>query len=136
MKYRKSTLLFLILISISLACSKSGAKKDIRALTSLEKKILGKWYFDNVSGFTGTTGYIEFYSTIVDSLSNDSTTFRTCQLVSPQSYCGVDGIWYCKEDSSMYTHCIGYTRLINLTDSNLIVRYYTNFLNLDYKWHR
>src|SRR2546423_14813602 len=127
----------LFFLSIFLVnCSKNNNvnKSHNKQLSPLAKKLIGKWWF--LSWNPAPEDFWEFKDVIIDSLSNDSVTYRQYTDSVKQSWCYRAGRWY-EKDSVIYGTCIPSVRIIKLTDASLIFRYTGQYgMTLDYKWKR
>ena len=133
--HSKKFVSFLVLILVAISCSKDA---DIvnREPNALEKKILGKWNLDNISGYRGDRGYWEFTSTVIDSMSTPTETYRLLELRTTGS-CPTSGGWLILKDSTFVNPCITPSKIIKLTSDTLIFRWYHyNGYTLDYIWKR
>lgn len=104
-----------------------------RALSALGKKLIGKWRPFVYS--TSPNDFWEFKDVIIDSISNNSVTYRQYVDSIVSSYCTRQGRWY-EKDSVLYGTCVPNAKIIKLTNDTLIFRYSAYGANIDYKWKR
>ena len=119
-----------------ISCKKSSNDANTtKPLNDLEQKILGKWNFDNAGGSHSISGYWLFKSTVIDSLTTATATFRELELRTTGA-CPVFGFWSLNSDSSLKCTCISPDKIVMLTADTLIFRHYYGAFRLDYVWKR
>ena len=126
------TLVFIVFI---FACSKETAESrhHSKELSPLGKKLVGKWKLLNINPAPGD--FWEFKDAIIDSLSNDSVTYRVYVDSVKQSACSRVGRWY-EKDSVIYGTCVPNAKIVKLTTDTLFFRYYAYGVYLEYQWKR
>jgi len=124
-----TTLVFFCLV---LACTKGDDKPVInRELSPLGKKLIGKWKLINLNPAPGD--FWEFKDEIIDSLSNDSVTYRVYIDSVQQSLCSRRAKWF-EKDSVLFGTCVPNAHIVKLTDDTLFFRYYAYGTYLEYRW--
>ena len=109
-------------------CAKDKNEKNIRELSPLGKKLIGKWMLLSFNPAPGD--YWRFEDHIVESISNDSVVYRSYIDSVKQSFCNRFGKWY-EKDSVLYGTCVPAARIVKLTNDSLIFTYGGA---LTYKW--
>lgn len=104
-----------------------------RSLSALGKKLIGKWRPFVYS--TSPNDFWDIKDVIIDSISNNSVTYRQYVDSVQSSLCSRQGRWY-EKDSVLYGTCVPNARITKLTDDMLIFRYYHEYGYVEYKWKK
>jgi len=102
-----------------------------RRPSAFEEKILGKWKLSN----SPYSGYWEFKSTVVDSLSTRTKTVRQLDIHIP-GFCAGKGYWSLTNDSILNNSCMPMAKLIKLTNDSLVFKFSAGWVEIQYKWNR
>ncbi|HEY0669008.1 MAG TPA: hypothetical protein VGD22_12565 [Sphingobacteriaceae bacterium] len=112
-----------------LSCSKDKVNKN-RELSPLGKKLIGKWMLQSFN--PAPNDFWEFKDEIIESISNDTITYRAYTDSVAQSLCKRAGTWY-EKDSILYGSCVPVSRILKLTADTLIFRHTSG---LTYIWKK
>ena len=110
-------------------CSKTN--EGDRRPNAFEQKVLGKWKISD----SRYTGYWEFKSTVIDSLSTRTKTVRELEIHIP-GFCAGKSYWSLTNDSVLDNSCIPMAKVIKLTNDSLIFRFSSGWFDFDYVWKR